>query len=146
MKRDVPEAPMNEALALWYVRREEVEIRPTILADLCSNEARIKTLWSGISRGTSSAPATIPSARNSVRSATSAAVCDASTAGAQATSSNRSTAAEAQNSALPSIAKRARAVSNRMRIFAMKTRMPDSAVERAGGRRGRSNVATADTP
>jgi threonine dehydrogenase-like Zn-dependent dehydrogenase len=43
---------MNEALALWYVRREEVEIRPTILADLCSNEARIKTLWSGISRGT----------------------------------------------------------------------------------------------
>jgi NADPH:quinone reductase-like Zn-dependent oxidoreductase len=52
MKRDVPEAPMNEALALWYVRREEVELRPATVAHLCSDEVRIKTLWSGISRGT----------------------------------------------------------------------------------------------
>ena len=46
MKRDVPEAPMNEALALWYVRREEVELRPAAVANLCSDEVRIKTLWS----------------------------------------------------------------------------------------------------
>jgi threonine dehydrogenase-like Zn-dependent dehydrogenase len=52
MKRDVPEAPMNGALALWYVRRREVELRPATLPHLGPDEVRIKTVWSGISRGT----------------------------------------------------------------------------------------------
>jgi threonine dehydrogenase-like Zn-dependent dehydrogenase len=52
MKRDNSEAPMNEARALWYVDRGRAELRPADLPAPGSEEARIRTLWTGLSRGT----------------------------------------------------------------------------------------------
>src|SRR3954447_2949312 len=52
MKREISEAPMNEAQALWYVARHEAVLRPVMLSGPAQDEARVKTLWTGLSRGT----------------------------------------------------------------------------------------------
>jgi threonine dehydrogenase-like Zn-dependent dehydrogenase len=49
------EIPMNDptaAGALWYVARGRAELRPAPLPPLKSGEARVRTLWSTLSRGT----------------------------------------------------------------------------------------------
>ena len=81
-----------------------------------------------------------------MRSATSLALAVSSTTGAHATSNRRSTAADAQNSELPSIAKRAVAVSNSVRMRPTNVRMPAAASACAGASRGNASVATADAP
>jgi NADPH:quinone reductase-like Zn-dependent oxidoreductase len=52
MKREIPEAPMNEARALWYTARGQAAIRPVILSKPARDQALVRTLWSGLSRGT----------------------------------------------------------------------------------------------
>jgi NADPH:quinone reductase-like Zn-dependent oxidoreductase len=59
LKRDKAENRMNEpisasgsAQALWYVARRRAELRAADLPPLARQEARVRTLWSGISRGT----------------------------------------------------------------------------------------------
>lgn len=42
----------NSALALWYVGDSKAELRPEDLPSLTSGHARMRMLWSGISRGT----------------------------------------------------------------------------------------------
>jgi threonine dehydrogenase-like Zn-dependent dehydrogenase len=51
MKREIPEGQMN-GRALWYVSRQKAELRPVVLRSLAEGEARVRTLWSGLSRGT----------------------------------------------------------------------------------------------
>ena len=79
-----------------------------------------------------------------MRSATSLALAVSSTTGAHATSRSRSTAADAQNSELPSIAKRALAPVNSVRIRPTNVANPASASAWAGTRRGKASVAAAD--
>ena len=52
MKREISEAPMNEVRALWYVTRGRAELRPTAVAAPNPGEALVRTLWTGLSRGT----------------------------------------------------------------------------------------------
>jgi NADPH:quinone reductase-like Zn-dependent oxidoreductase len=53
MKREFSEASMNgEARALWYVARERSELRPVVLGPLSDGDARVRTLWTALSRGT----------------------------------------------------------------------------------------------
>jgi NADPH:quinone reductase-like Zn-dependent oxidoreductase len=63
MKRSNPEAPMNgqgsaaanpafSARALWYVGRREAELRPEALRRLAPDDIVVRTLWTGLSRGT----------------------------------------------------------------------------------------------
>jgi threonine dehydrogenase-like Zn-dependent dehydrogenase len=52
MKREISEAPMNEACALWYVTRGRAELRPVQLTAPSADEALVHTLWTGLSRGT----------------------------------------------------------------------------------------------
>lgn len=58
MKREISEAPMNRAgaarsaRALWYVARGRAELRPVVLASPGPDEALVRTLWTGLSRGT----------------------------------------------------------------------------------------------
>lgn len=56
MKRENPEAPMNgagtAARALWYVGRGRAELRSAALAAPAPGEALLRTLFSGLSRGT----------------------------------------------------------------------------------------------
>jgi threonine dehydrogenase-like Zn-dependent dehydrogenase len=53
MKLRNPEGPMNgTAKALWYVSRGRAELRKTELHGPKEGEALVRTLWSGISRGT----------------------------------------------------------------------------------------------
>ena len=58
MKREISEAPMNgpgaarPAQALWYVGRGRAELRPVVLASPGPDEALVRTLWTGLSRGT----------------------------------------------------------------------------------------------
>ncbi len=40
------------ARALWYVSRANAELRPVVLSPPGPGEARVRTLWSGLSRGT----------------------------------------------------------------------------------------------
>jgi threonine dehydrogenase-like Zn-dependent dehydrogenase len=54
LKRAAAENPMNEpaARALWYVGRGRAELRTLTLPSLQPGEARVRTLWTGLSRGT----------------------------------------------------------------------------------------------
>jgi threonine dehydrogenase-like Zn-dependent dehydrogenase len=52
MKREIPEAPMNEARALWYTASGRAAIRPVVLTEPGPDQALVRTLWSGLSRGT----------------------------------------------------------------------------------------------
>lgn len=55
LKRGPAENPVNDAnaaRALWYVARGRAELRPAPLPPLEAGEARVRTLWSGVSRGT----------------------------------------------------------------------------------------------
>jgi threonine dehydrogenase-like Zn-dependent dehydrogenase len=58
MKRNYPESPMNgrssglEATALWYVARGRADLRPASLEPPREGEALVRTLWTGVSRGT----------------------------------------------------------------------------------------------
>jgi len=59
MKREISERPMNgsvprrgEARALWYVTRGKADLRPVVLSRPASDEALVRTLWTGLSRGT----------------------------------------------------------------------------------------------
>jgi threonine dehydrogenase-like Zn-dependent dehydrogenase len=45
-------AAQNSALALWYVGRRLAELRPAELPARGANDALVRTLWSGLSRGT----------------------------------------------------------------------------------------------
>jgi threonine dehydrogenase-like Zn-dependent dehydrogenase len=42
----------DAARALWYVSRARAELRPVVLSPPGPGEARVRTLWSGLSRGT----------------------------------------------------------------------------------------------
>ncbi|HEX2555181.1 MAG TPA: zinc-binding alcohol dehydrogenase [Microvirga sp.] len=44
--------PADTARALWYVSRGRAELRPVVLPPPGPGEARVRTLWSGVSRGT----------------------------------------------------------------------------------------------
>src|SRR5215211_8600827 len=44
--------PAHPATALWYVTRGRAELRPTALSPAGPRDAVVKTLWSGLSRGT----------------------------------------------------------------------------------------------
>ncbi len=44
--------PPDPATALWYVTRGRAELRPSALGAAGAQEAVVKTLWSGLSRGT----------------------------------------------------------------------------------------------
>ena len=44
--------PAHPATALWYVTRGRAELRPTALSPAGRQDAVVKTLWSGLSRGT----------------------------------------------------------------------------------------------
>lgn len=46
------ETSPNAARALWYVTRGRAELRPAPLAPIEPDTARVKTLWSALSRGT----------------------------------------------------------------------------------------------
>jgi threonine dehydrogenase-like Zn-dependent dehydrogenase len=55
LKRGAGENALNEAdaaRALWYVARGQAELRPAQLPALQAGEARVRTRWSAISRGT----------------------------------------------------------------------------------------------
>jgi threonine dehydrogenase-like Zn-dependent dehydrogenase len=53
MKREIAESPMNgKARALWYVTRGAAELRPVVLVPPGPDQALVRTLWSGLSRGT----------------------------------------------------------------------------------------------
>jgi threonine dehydrogenase-like Zn-dependent dehydrogenase len=56
LKRDKAEASMNKeartATALWYVGRGRAELRDAILRERREGEALVRTLWTGVSRGT----------------------------------------------------------------------------------------------
>jgi threonine dehydrogenase-like Zn-dependent dehydrogenase len=51
MKREISEGPMNTR-ALWYASRQKAELRPVVLPPLGEGEALVRTLWTGLSRGT----------------------------------------------------------------------------------------------
>src|SRR5919107_4093777 len=44
--------PAHPATALWYVTRGRAELRPSVLGPAGPQDAVVKTLWSGLSRGT----------------------------------------------------------------------------------------------
>src|SRR5919107_5234167 len=44
--------PSGAAHALWYVTRRQAELRPAVLTPVGAQHARVKTLWSALSRGT----------------------------------------------------------------------------------------------
>lgn len=46
------DAPRSGAHALWYVAPGRADLRPATLPAIASGEVRIRTLWSGVSRGT----------------------------------------------------------------------------------------------
>lgn len=53
MKREHSEAPMNgEGRALWYVTRGQAELRSGPLPSRGPDQALVRTLWTGLSRGT----------------------------------------------------------------------------------------------
>jgi len=53
MKRENSEGPMNgEGRALWYVTPGGAELRPVDLSSPGPDEVLVRTLWSGLSRGT----------------------------------------------------------------------------------------------
>ncbi len=58
MKREISEGSMNgrtdrgETRALWYVTRGRAELRPVVLEAPAQGEARVRTLWTALSRGT----------------------------------------------------------------------------------------------
>jgi threonine dehydrogenase-like Zn-dependent dehydrogenase len=55
IKREISEAPMNgkaAAQALWYAARGRAELRPVVLPRPQADEALVRTLWTGLSRGT----------------------------------------------------------------------------------------------
>jgi threonine dehydrogenase-like Zn-dependent dehydrogenase len=53
MKREISEGSMNsETRALWYVTRGQAELRPVVLEAPAEGEARVRTLWTALSRGT----------------------------------------------------------------------------------------------
>src|SRR5215217_1565161 len=49
MNKALPDHP---ATALWYVTRGRAELRPSALPPVGSQDAVVRTLWSGVSRGT----------------------------------------------------------------------------------------------
>jgi threonine dehydrogenase-like Zn-dependent dehydrogenase len=52
-KRENSESRVDrEARALWYVTRGRAELRPVVLAPRGLGDALVRTLWSGLSRGT----------------------------------------------------------------------------------------------
>src|SRR5688500_6545326 len=51
-KRENHESVDREARALWYVTRGRAELRPVVLPPPGPEEALVRTLWSGLSRGT----------------------------------------------------------------------------------------------
>ncbi|HEY8382199.1 MAG TPA: zinc-binding alcohol dehydrogenase [Microvirga sp.] len=58
MKRENPEGSVNGSgshraeHALWYVTRGQAELRPVVLSEPGPGEARVRTLWTALSRGT----------------------------------------------------------------------------------------------
>ena len=55
LKRGADEDPVNDASAaraLWYVARGRAELKPAQVPAIEAGEARIRTLWSAVSRGT----------------------------------------------------------------------------------------------